>query len=165
MNWIQSFVSYIDETYLDTARLQSFTSAKAWQLVTQIGRRILNDVAVPRNGVRKLFRVGDNPRIAQTMFWPMVQSHEVMTRFKKANFKDDPSVSNEFMKFMATNNSGSNDGVTTKLTKFENDLKESLRMAKGANTSATNSANKSDEVKKTLTSLIQRITILEKSNK
>lgn len=157
-------ILYIDETYLDTARLQTFTPAKAWQLVTQIGRRILNDIAFPRNGVRKLFRVGDNPRIAQTMFWPMVQSHELMKRFKKANFKDDPSVSNEFMKFMATN-SGSNDGVTSKLTKFETELKESLRMAKGATTSATNSANKADEVKKTLSSLIQRITILEKSNK
>lgn len=165
VNWIQSFITYLDETYSETFRLPSFTTARAWQLVTQIGRRILNDVAAPRNGVKKLFRVGDNMKIAQTMFWPMVQSHELMNRFKKANFRDDPSVSNEFMKFMATN-SGSTDGLAplhTKITKLEGDLKSALTASKGATTSATNSANKADEIKRLLTSLIQRVTILEKS--
>lgn len=164
VTWIQSFITYLDETYMETSRLQSFTPARAWQLVTQIGRRILNEVGSPRIGVRKLFRVGDNAKIAQAMFWPMVQSHEIMSRFKKANFKDDPAISNEFMKFLATN-SGSTDGlapINSKLTKLESEIKESAKVAKGASTSATNSANKADEVKKTLTSLIQRITILEK---
>lgn len=167
VGWIQSFISYLDDTYLDTARLQSFTSARAWQLVTQIGRRVLNDVAVPRKGVNKLFRVGDNTKIAQTMFWPMVQCHELMARYKKANFKDDPSVSNEFMKFMATN-SGSTDGLSslvTKVNKLETEMKDALKSGKGADWSATNSANKADEVKKLVTSLIQRVTILEQENK
>lgn len=164
VNWIQNFIAYIDETYLDTARLQSFTSARAWQLVTQIGRRILHDVAYPRTGVRKLFRVGDNTKIAQAMFWPMVQSHEVMARFKKANFKDDPSVSNEFMKFMATN-SGSTDGlasVNTKVGKIEGEIKEAIKLAKGANNGATNSANKVDNLQKLVTALTSRVTSLEK---
>lgn len=167
VNWILSFVAYLDETYTETFRLPSFTTARAWQLVTQIGRRILTDVASSRSGVKKLFRVGDNVKIAQTMFWPMVQSHETMVRYKKANFKDDPAVSNEFMKFMATN-SGSTDGlasISTKLTKMETDVKEAVRLCKGANTSATNSANKADELKRLVTTLTQRVTSLEKGNK
>lgn len=167
VSWIQSFVAYLDETYTETFRLPSFTTARAWQLVTQIGRRVLNDVAVPRRGVNKIFKVGNNEKIAQTMFWPMVQSHEVMARYKKANFKDDPSVSNEFMKFMATN-SGSTDGlasISTKLSKLETDMKESIKLSKGANTSATNSANKADAMKSLITALTQRVASLEKSNK
>lgn len=167
VGWIQNFVSYLDETYLDTVRLQSFTSARAWQLVTQIGRRILNDVAVPRKGVNKLFRVGDNIKIAQTMFWPIVQCHETMARYKKANFKDDPSVSNEFIKFMATN-SGSTDGLSSllaKVVKLETEIKDAVKSGKGADRSATNTANKADQMNKLVTSLIQRVTILEQENK
>lgn len=164
VSWIQSFIAYLDETYLDTARLQSFTPARAWQLVTQIGRRILHDVAAPRTGVRKLFRVGDNTKIAQAMFWPMVQSHELMTRYKKANFKDDPSVSNEFMKFMATN-SGSTDGLalmTSKLVKIEGEVKDAVKLAKGANNGITSSANKVDNLQKLVTQLTSRVSGLEK---
>lgn len=164
VGWIHNFISYLDETYMDTSRLQSFTSARAWQLVTQIGRRILTDVASPRNGIKKLFRIGDNAHIAQAMIWPMIQAHEVMARFKKASFKDDPSVSNEFMKFMATN-SGSTDGITglnLKITKLENDLKDAIKTVKGATTSGATASNRVDEVKKLLTTLGSRVAALER---
>jgi hypothetical protein len=167
VGWLQKFVTYIDETYQNTVRQNSFSTARAWQFVSQLGRQILMEISLPRVGINKLFRVGNNKKIAQVMFWPMVQSHELMNRYKKAGFKDDPSIGSEYVKFIAVN-SGSSDAVSqinTKLSTIESEVKDAVKSGKVALTSASTAANKADELKKLITDLSRRVEKLEKSNK
>jgi uncharacterized protein YneF (UPF0154 family) len=61
------------------------------------------EVAAPRNGVKQNFVTGRNDIIAQQIFWAVIWSHYIMAQFKDKSFKNDPSVSAEYVKFLIMN--------------------------------------------------------------
>jgi hypothetical protein len=75
-------------------------------VTTRLGRRMLMEVAVPRNGVQNSFQAGQNDQICQQrIVWAVLRSHDIMPRYKRHNYKDDPTVSSELIKFLAVNTS------------------------------------------------------------
>jgi hypothetical protein len=103
VSWIIQLVGYMEDTYKDLIRQNTFTVEKAWQLVTQLARRIFLEVSRPRIGVNTTFKVGDNEQIGRLILWPVLKCQDIMKRYKDAGFKDDPTIASEYVKFLAAN--------------------------------------------------------------
>lgn len=159
--WITEFHSYLDETYKSFASLSSFDEKKAWELTTQLGRRILIEVAVPRNGIASAVTVGHNAKsqLNKLVFWPILQSHDVMNLFLDANFEDHPTISAEYVKFLTANLGGDSDAKNNKELKEE--LATALKNLAKAQTSLSTAMNKIDELNKKFREFETRLTKAE----
>lgn len=100
--WIKSFFLYIDNTYDELTR-NKFSSKRGWSLVTRLAVAILKDVGGPRNGVNNLWVVGENQKICTLMFYSVVRCHDIMERYKGYNFKSDPAIAGEYVRFLVMN--------------------------------------------------------------
>jgi hypothetical protein len=162
VSWIIQLVGYMEDTYKDLIRQNTFTIDKAWQLVTQLARRILLEVSRPRIGVNNSFKVGDNDQIGRLVLWPVLKCQDIMRRYKEAGFKDDPTIASEYVKFLAAN-SGTDavDKMTSRVNALEIEVKDASKVAKNSGTSASTASNKVDEVKKTLADLLKRVAKVE----
>jgi hypothetical protein len=56
VSWNIQLIGYMEETYKDLIQQTTFTVGKAWQLVTQLARRIFLEVSRPRIGVNIMSR-------------------------------------------------------------------------------------------------------------
>jgi hypothetical protein len=160
--WIIQLVGYMEDTYKDLIRQNTFTIEKAWQLVTQLARRIFLEVSRPRIGVNNTFKVGDNEQIGRLVLWPVLKCQDIMKRYKDAAFKDDPTIASEYVKFLAAN-SGTDavDKVTLRISAMELEVKEATKFAKNSSASAATASNKVDEMKKTFADLLRRVGKIE----
>jgi hypothetical protein len=160
--WIEGFIVFLDDYHRDLTKAK-FGTKKAWNVATRLGKRIFEEIATPRNGVSNSFEAGNNEQVCQKIFWAVVRSHDLMARYKRNGFKDDPTVSAELVKFMAINTGfEALDTLVIKVKTMEADVAASKREALAANKAASSAANKSDEMKKTIDLLVKRIAKLEK---
>jgi hypothetical protein len=160
--WLEGFVVFIDEYHRGLTKA-GFGTKKAWHVTTRLGRRMLLEIAVPRNGVQNSFQTGKNNQICQRIFWSVIKAHDVMARYRRHNYKDDPTVSSELVKFLAVNTGYELlDVLTGKMSNLESEVSTLKKELANAVKSAMASANKSDEGKKAIDLLLKRIVKLEK---
>jgi hypothetical protein len=50
-----------------------------------------------------MFVTGENDLIAKQIIWSVIHSHDIMATYKDSPFKNDPSVSSEYVKFLVMN--------------------------------------------------------------
>ncbi len=159
--WIIGFIQFIDEYYRELSKAK-FGPMKAWHVTTRLAKRILDEVGTPRYGVQGSFQVGDSTQICQQIFWAVLKSHDVMTSYKRLNFKNHPSIATELVKFLAINTSfEAIERVTSKVADLEKEAVEYKKQIAAAVKSAASAANKADEAKKQLESFLKRLTKLE----
>jgi hypothetical protein len=162
VSWLEGFIVFLDDYYRDLTKAK-FGSKKAWHVTTRLGRRMLLEIAVPRNGVQNAFHVGQNDQICQRILWSVLKAHDVMARYKRHNYKDDPTVSSELVKFLAVNTGYEVlDVLTTKMSAMEADVASLKKDVAAANKASASASNKADEGKKALDLLVKRVTKLEK---
>jgi hypothetical protein len=160
--WVEGFIVFLDEYQRDLSRAQ-FGVKKAWNVSTRLGRRILEEIAQPRNGVLNSFEAGNSTQVCQKVFWAVIRSHDIMARYKRNGFKDDPTVSAELVKFMAVNTGfEALDALVVKVKTMEADLALSKKASAEAIKAAAAAANKTDEMRKAFDLLSKRIGKLEK---
>ena len=95
-------MSFIDATYRELSGA-GFSPEQAWHLVTKLVKQIFMEIEAPRVGVQTHFRSGDNVQICAKIAFAVFQYLDVMSSYLKANFKDHPSLSSEYVKFLASN--------------------------------------------------------------
>jgi hypothetical protein len=160
--WLEGFINFIDDYYRDLSAAK-FGSRKAWHVTTRLGRRMFLELDAPRNGVQNFFKAGFNDQVCQRIFWSVVRSHDVMSRYKRNNYKDDPSVSSELVKFLAINTGFEVlEKLTVKVTEMERVVLAMQKETAAATKSAMSAANRADDAKKLCDALIKRVTKLEK---
>jgi hypothetical protein len=160
--WLEGFIVFIDDYYRELSKAR-FGSKKAWHVTTRLGRRMFMEIATPRNGVQNSFQPGRNDLICQRIVWSVLKCHDLMARYKRHNYKDDPTVGSELVKFLAVN-SGYEvlDSLKTEMVTVSADLaavKKDIQVSIKASSSAS---NKADEGKKAHDALIKRVAKLEK---
>ena len=161
VSWIEGFIVFIDDYHRDLTKAK-FGVKKAWHVATRLGTRILQEIAYPRNGVSNSFEVGKNDQICQRIVWAVLRSHDIMARYKRNAFKDDPTVSAELVKFMAVNTGfEALDVLAHKVRLMEADVAISKKAALEATKAASAATNKTDELKKVCELLSKRISKLE----
>jgi hypothetical protein len=161
-SWIEGLIGFIDETYeeLSSAR---FGTTKAWHLTTRLAKRILEDVSRPRQCVTGSLTAGGNREVCPKVFHAVIQAHDVMAHYKELNFRDHPSVSSEFVKFLSTNTGiDSIEQLEVKTSSMEENLKGVSKDVKGAVTTSATASNKIDELKRIVQALEKRVQKLEK---
>jgi hypothetical protein len=65
--------------------------------------RIFEDILLVRAGVSSLFVMDDNMINATTVPWATFQTHDVMSEYLTYKFKNHPSISSEYVRFLASN--------------------------------------------------------------
>jgi hypothetical protein len=124
---------------------------------------MLLEIAVPRNGVQNAFHVGQNDQICQRILWAVLKAHDVMARYKRHNYKDDPTVLSELVKFLAVNTGYEVlDVLATKMATMESDVANLKKDVAAANKASASASNKSDEGKKAHDLLAKRVTKVKK---
>jgi hypothetical protein len=162
VTWIEGFIVFLDDYHRDLTKAK-FGTKKAWHVATRLGKRMLEEIAYPRNGVSNSFEAGNNEQVCQRILWAVLRAHDIMARYKRNGYKDDPTVSAELVKFMAVNTGfEALEAVVVKVKSMEAELVASRKESTAANKAAASAANKTDEQKKLYDLLVKRIAKLEK---
>jgi hypothetical protein len=162
VSWLEGYIVFLDDYYRDLTKAK-FGSKKAWHVTPRLGWHMLLEIAVPGNGVHNAFHAEQNDQICQRILWSILKSHDVMARYKRHNYKDDPTVSLELVKFLAVNTGYEVlDVLTTKMSTMEADVASLKKDVAAANKASASASNKSNKGKKTHDLLVKRITKLEK---
>lgn len=153
--WITKFLGYIDDTYKNLMKQHTFTAAQSW-LTTLLGRRVLIEVSVPRNGIITAVQIGvdSQDQISKLVLWPIVRSHDIMKKYKDANFADHPSIAAEYVKFL-TAHSGYEviSQLSGQVVSLQEELVVAVKTAESAKKQASNAMNLVDELNKTFQAL------------
>jgi hypothetical protein len=156
ISWIGAFLSFIDQTYESLHVQSNFSSARAWALTTQLGRRIFADLHGVRVGTTKAMGKG-RVAICPIILWAVFRTHDKMAAFEVANFEDHPSIASEYVKFLATN---SGLEVVTKLdgevASLKNKVKDLEKMVVLAAGKADKAASSVDIVRKQCDALARK---------
>jgi hypothetical protein len=162
VSWVEGFITFLDDYYRDLTAAR-FGSKKAWHVTTRLGRRMFLELDQPRNGVQNFFKAGFNDQVCQRIFWSVIRSHDIMARYKRNNYKDDPSVSSELVKFLAINTGYEVlESLSVKMVEMEKMVVAMQKEASAATKAAASAANRADDAKKLCDALIKRVTKLEK---
>ena len=102
VGWMEGFIVFIDDYYRDLSKAR-FGTKKAWHVTTRLGRRMLLEIVMPRNGVQHSFSPGKNDQICQLIDWSVLMCHDIMAHYKRHNYKDNPTVGSKLVKFLAVN--------------------------------------------------------------
>ena len=68
VSWLEEFIRYIDETYNDHVE-SKFSSKKARNITTRLGRTLLSTITEPRSGLSRSFRSRKPLQIKQAIFY------------------------------------------------------------------------------------------------
>jgi hypothetical protein len=97
---------------------------------------------------------GRAERITQKVAWSVFEAHDIMARYKRNAYKDDPTVASELVKFLAINTgTEAIDRVITKVEVMEGEVTTAKREAMTASRGASTASNKVDELKKVVDAL------------
>jgi polyhydroxyalkanoate synthesis regulator phasin len=111
-----------------------------------------------------MLQTGNPQHIAQVTFWVTLKFLEVMSRIRKYNFKDDPVVSSELVKFLTVNTGFEVvEQLSVKMKTLEESNKElSIKGTSKLKTSTNAAAAKVAELTKSIALLEKRVKDLEK---
>jgi hypothetical protein len=162
IGWMEGFIVFIDDYYRELSKAR-FGTKKAWHVTTRLGRRMLLEISMPRNGVQNSFQPGKNDQICQRIVWSVFKCQDIMARYKRHNYKDDPTVGSELVKFLAVN-SGYEvlDSLKVDMVDVKVDLATVKKDIQVAIKAASSASNKADEGKKAHDALLKRLVKLEK---
>lgn len=162
MTSITQLVGAVDAIY-DKLHLQSkFTTEAAWGLTMQILDKICEDLFVPKEGVMHAFTLGDLDSICAHVLYSSFRSQDVMSGYVDLQFENHPSVSTEYIRFLATN-SGSEkvdkleDLVKAEKEKLVKTTENTTRALAKADTASTKCASLGVD----LAAALRRISALE----
>ena len=156
--WLTELMSFMEDLQLELTRSR-FSSANAWNLVTRLVHRIFIELSGPRMGVSTQHDSEEADLNANMILWAVSRSHDIMARYQRHAFKNDPSISAEYVKFLITH-SGNDvvDGLTSKVKLLSDEV---TKVSKVANT-VTTALNRVDENKKALAILEKKVEKLVK---
>jgi hypothetical protein len=152
----QELFACVESIYKRLFNFSKFTTEQAWSLTTQVQDRILADLYMPKdNVVHSLVTKNTRVTCAQVML-AAFKTHDIMGVYVAHKFENHPSVSTEYVKFLATN-SGSD-----KVVKMGETLESVKEDAKAAGKKADIASSKCSDLVKEVNALIAKVKALEK---
>ena len=160
--WTYSLIQFIDQTYRDYEHAK-FDKSRAWHITTRLATKLITKVYEPRIGINNRLSLGNTCEMGKVIFWASIKSLEIMTNIREVGFANEPSVSAELVKFLATHTefdtiqklSSQQDIMKNQMSTLVQDLKSLDKSDKTAN-------NKVAETKDQLKDLKARLLKLEK---
>jgi hypothetical protein len=142
----------VEVIYKKLLNFSKFTTEQAWSLTTQVLDRILADLFLPRENISQSLKTRNTPTTCAQIMFAAFKTHDVMASYIDHKFENHPSVSTEYVKFLATN-SGSEKVVK---------LQEAVEAVKGKASSdeVKAAAKKSDVVASKYAHLVKEVAVL-----
>jgi hypothetical protein len=163
VSFLNQLFGCIESIYKRLYNFSKFTTEQAWSLTTQVLDRILADLFIPKDNIVQILKTRNTPATCAQVLYAAFKTHDIMAVYVSHKFENHPSVSTEYVKFLATN-SGSEKVV--KLMEVVESLKGKLQSAiedaKVATKKADISASKCSDLSKVVDTLIARVKVLEK---
>ena len=159
--WVNSLIQFVDQTYCDYERAK-FDKTKAWHLTTRLATRLIKKIFIPRNGLLNQFEMGEPSAIGRVIFWATIRSLSVMANIRRVGMSNEPSVSAELVKFLATHTEFDTiqklaknfETIKSDVSSIQNEVKMVAKSDKTAN-------NKAQEAKDQIKAAVSRIQKLE----
>jgi hypothetical protein len=149
VTWITGLISFIDITYESLhGGSANFSAAQAWSLTSQLVRHIFSDLHTARMGTTRTMGK-DRVVICTSLLWSAFKTHDAMTEFEDKNFEDHPSISSEYVKFLAMNSGfEAVELVSSKLKIIQDQVKDMQTGVKQADKTAENAVSSCEGNKK-----------------
>lgn len=162
VSFLTQLFGAVESIYKRLFHYSKFTTEQAWSLTTQVLDRILADLYVPKDNVVQSLRTRDNRTNCAQVLFAAFKTHDVMAGYVSLKFENHPSVSTEYVKFLATN-SGSE--KVSKLSDAVDALKSKTSAtsdeAKAATKKADVASSKIADLMKEIATLTQKVKSLE----
>ena len=164
--WIVNWCEALDALYKKL--LIRLDDKATFHIVTRLMSEIWVQVNKPRQGLHRRFKLTKKEgraRLSQEIFWSMIQTHDVMARFKTNRFVNDPSVTADLVAFLLLN-SGNHEleliqkeaKVTAESVKaMARQLKDMHSLAQNAEKAASAAQNRADKAKEQVDSLTKEV--------
>jgi FMN-dependent NADH-azoreductase len=109
-----------------------------------------------------MFVTGENDLIAKQIFWAVIRSHDIMARYKDSSFKNDRSVSSEYVKFLVMNTGKELvDQLVKKNAVLEEKVGHITKELQAATTASSTASNNVNTLTRTVDALVKRVSALE----
>jgi hypothetical protein len=162
VSFLNQLFACVESIYKRLFNFSKFTTEQAWSLTTQVLDRILADLFIPMDNILQTLKTRNTPTTCAQVLLAAFKTHDIMSVYVSHKFENHPSVSTEYVKFLATN-SGSE-----KVVKLTESL-ESVRIkanaasedAKSATKKADIAGSKYSDLAKEVATLTQKVKALE----
>ena len=145
----------VDTIYKKLFNFSKVTTEQAWSLTTQVLDRILADLFVPKDNILNSIKNRSPESTCGHVLYAAFKTHDIMANYMSHKFENHPSVSTEYVKFLATN-SGSE-----KVGKLTVSVESALSKAEAATKKADIAASKNADLTRALEVLTKRVHRLE----
>jgi FtsZ-binding cell division protein ZapB len=160
-SFILLLVTFIDNAYRDYES-SKFSKRKAWHITTLLTKRLIQKIYKHRIGVSETFIAGQPREIGNTIFFACLQSLDIMTQIREVGLANEPSISNELVKYLAMNTELDNIvKLKEENTQLKSDISYLKREMRDVQKSANTIGNESDNLKNSLEALTKRVKSLE----
>ena len=156
-SFLNQLFACVESIYKRLFNFSKFTTEQAWSLTTQVLDRILADLYMPKDNLIQSLLTDNNKVTCSQVLLAAFKTHDVMAVYVAHKFENHPSVSTEYVKFLATN-SGS-DKVTKlgeKLDSLKVEAKAMKEEVKAAVKKADVASSKYADLSKSVESLMTR---------
>lgn len=92
-------IKFLDGSY-NKYVLTRFGKRKDRRIVARLAKRSIEEIVQPRSWLQNSFKAGNYIQIVRVMFYSSLQSSDLTMEIKDHNFRGNPSVSVEFVKFL-----------------------------------------------------------------
>ena len=155
MTSLTQLVGAMDAIYKQLHLQSKFSSESAWCLTMQILDKICEELFAPKAGVLEGFTLGDPDSVCAHVLYGSFRSQDIMAGYVEHDFENHPSVSTEYIKFLATN-SGSE-----KVEKMAESMICLKELTSKASAKADTASTKVAALTADLTAAIRRVKALE----
>ena len=159
---ITGLVGAVDAIYKKLYRESKFSSESAWCLTMQILDKICEELNIPKARVLLLETLDDTESMCDHILWAAFKSLDVMGVYVAHHFQNHPSMSTEFIRFLATN-SGSEkiDQLVEQTAALKECVTKALNDTKVASQKADTATNKVADLVRELATITRRVKALE----
>jgi hypothetical protein len=162
VSFLTQLFGCVESIYKRLFNFSKFTSEQAWSLTTQVLDRILADLFMPKDNLIQSLKTRNTPSTCAQVLLAAFKTHDIMSVYVAHKFENHPSVSTEYVKFLATN-SGSEKVVklSESLDVVKSKVNAASEEAKAATKKADIAGSKYADLAKELASLTQKVKSLE----
>ena len=159
VTFLTQLFNCVDTIYKKLFNFSKFSTDQAWSLTTQVLDRILADLFVPKDNILNSIKNRSPASTCAHVLLAAFKTHDIMETYMAHKFENHPSVSTEYVKFLATN-SGSE-----KVAKLSGQVKMAMKLAEAATKKSDGASGKTAEFTRALEALTKRVHKLENPSK
>jgi hypothetical protein len=168
VSFLNQLFGCIESIYKRLFNFSKFTTEQAWSLTTQVLDRILADLYSPKDNIAQSLKTRNTPANCAQVLFAAFKTHDIMAAYVAHKFENHPSVSTEYVKFLATN-SGSEkvEKISLAMEEMKSSMKEfksksitASEEAKAATVESKNAGKKADAASSRFSDIIKQLETL-----